>query len=158
MRLLFSLLLCASASTLHPCECRSLVTVDWDQSIVRHYMNTSDVIFIGELAGLEEGHYFLKVLHVFKGDLHSGQVVRGDELTSCSGWPNGNSKSAWIYYGNYAVSGGIMRMDYTQCGPTRNLSEPRFYTHEKNNEYWKLELAMLNNLFNTDIDFPLDHK
>jgi hypothetical protein len=118
-------------------------------------MLTSDVIFIGELAGREKGHYFLQVLHVFKGDLDKGQIVRGDELTSCSGWPTGNVKSSWVFYGNYEVSGAKARMDYSQCGPTRNLSEPKFYSSEKNIEYWNLELAMLNKLFNTTIDYPL---
>ncbi len=128
------------------CKCPKFWNT-WNEQKAIRAIESSDIIFIGNLKAVTDDCYEFEVINAFKGAIKKGDLVDGYYLTSCSGRPHGNGK--WIFYGkHYPTSNDNLVLHYSQCSPTRDLIG---MSKKENREYWESELKLLNSCFDTNI-------
>lgn len=150
------LMIIGFASESIACECSRLIWAEWNEEDVKESIEFSDLIFTAKLVSVKQDYYEFKVLEVFKGELKKREIIKGYYVTSCSGWPLKQRTDDWIFYGHYEQDeNGKKILNYSQCGPTRNLNHPPIYTKQQNIEYWNKELKLLNKKFNKKVELKL---
>lgn len=118
----------------------------WNEQQTINMINNRDLIFIGELKTLTDDCYDFEIISVFNGNLKKGGVVTGYYLTSCSNMPY--SKGRYLIYGDYNKINGKTLFDYSQCSPSRKISNLKT---KQESEYLKKELELLNKFFDKKV-------
>jgi len=122
----------------------------WDEKKAEDFINYTDIIFIGELVTYADDCYEFKVIKPYKGNIKKDDIIDGYYKSTCSGYPE--KKGKWIFYGQYddLNENGNSLLDYSQCGPTKNID----FKHDDTNllkdleqKYWIQELKLLNRIF-----------
>ncbi|PHR13246.1 MAG: hypothetical protein COA40_07085 [Aequorivita sp.] len=127
------------------CICE-LIWNEWDEQQTIEVINYSDVIFIGELKALTDDCYEFEIINVFNGNVRKGEIVTGYYVTSCSDMPY--AKGKYLIYGNYHRIDGKTLLDYSQCTPSRKISDIQT---KQDSEYFKKELELLNECFDKKV-------
>lgn len=90
---------------------------NWRKATPKEYENVEDV-FIGDVTILENNSdYEIVVCEVFKGELKSGQSIKGENLRYCG--PNVNKNGQWVLFGNYSTTFLV-----NDCGLSSSITEP----------------------------------
>jgi len=118
----------------------------WNEQQTINTINYSDVIFIGELKTLADDCYEFEIINVFNGNVKKGEIVTGYYITSCSDMPY--AKGKYLIYGEYNKIDGKTLLDYSQCTPSRKISDIKT---KQESEYLKRELELLNECFDKKV-------
>lgn len=138
------------------CDCDTLFWMERHKEEVTKQMESSDLIFLGELVSSSREKYEFKVLEVFKGNVKRNDIIEGGYYDSCSGRPHNRFTGKWIIYSQYSSEESKEEtIDYSVCGSTRSLEHLIHLTKEQNTLYWNNELNMLNNRFGKKVVLEL---
>ncbi|MDC7998418.1 hypothetical protein [Gilvibacter sediminis] len=129
------------------CICTTLWQV-WNKDEYIELVNYTDVIFIGELkvVSFEEDCYEFEILDVFKGDVEVGSILTGHYITSCSDMPS--LYGSYLIYGDYDNFDGKSTFEYSQCSPSKMVSQ---FINKEETKYFEKELSFLNEYFKLEV-------
>ncbi|PZW39027.1 hypothetical protein LX95_02165 [Mesonia algae] len=119
---------------------------EWNKQQTLEVINYSDLIFIGELKTIADDCYEFEITDVFNGNVKKGEIVTGYYVTSCSDMPY--VKGKYLIYGNYIRSDGKNILNYSQCSPSKKISDIKT---KLESEYLKKEVELLNECFDKKV-------
>lgn len=97
------------------CTCARIE--NWRRATSQEFEYVDDV-FIGDVTINEkQTDYSIVVCEVFKGELKSGQIIKGVNIGSCEPFVAQNGK--WVMFGKYSTEFKV-----NDCGLSSNIAEP----------------------------------
>lgn len=144
-KILLIFFLIAFSSKSFACIC-TVFWNEWNEQQTLEMINYTDVIFIGELKTLADDCYEFEITNVFNGNVKKGEIVTGYYLTSCSAMPYANGR--YLIYGDYNRINGEILLDYSQCSPSRKISDIKT---KRESEYLTKEIEFLNECFDKKV-------
>jgi len=92
---------------------------NWRKATPSEY-NYSNDVFIGDVKLIPNSQvdYEIVVCEVFKGDLKSGQTIKGEKFGTCGPYVNKNGE--WVLFGTYST-----KFKVNDCGISSNINDPR---------------------------------
>ncbi|WP_127845636.1 hypothetical protein [Psychroflexus aestuariivivens] len=97
------------------CTCAPIE--NWQKATPKEFEYVDDV-FIGDVTISEnQTDYLIVVCEVFKGDLKSGQKIKGVNIGYCGPFVDKNGE--WVMFGKY-----LTEFKVNDCGLSSNIAEP----------------------------------
>lgn len=96
------------------CDCAPVP--HWQKATPREFEYVEDV-FIGDVTIYNEKEFEIRVCEVFKGNLKSGQIIKGKNSSYCGPYVDKNGE--WLLFGKYSNNFKV-----NDCGLSSNIAEP----------------------------------